>query len=279
MTMRMMSGILAAGAALVVAGGANAATVEVREAVARVVVIPEARNDIKVEILTTNPALPIEVKTRGSEIVIDGGLGNRITSCSGSAGKESVHVRGQGKVAYADMPQVVIRTPRDVHVRAGGAVFGSVGKSDNLTLSSLGCGNWTIANVTQDMHLNLAGSGDMATGTAASAVLNLSGSGDLLTKAIHGPLSIKLAGSGDIAAASADGTLQVSLAGSGDIVVSEGRASEADLNLAGSGDISFGGTAETLKARIVGSGDIHVHDVTGPVSKAVVGSGEIHVGT
>ena len=45
------------------------------------------------------------------------------------------------------MPQVVIRTPRDVNVDAGGAVFGSVGRSASLDLGNAGCGDWTIANV------------------------------------------------------------------------------------------------------------------------------------
>jgi hypothetical protein len=277
--MRMISGFLAAGAALALAGGANAATVEIRDAVARVVVIPEARNDIKVEMLSTNPALPLAVKSQGNEIVIDGNLGHRITNCSGIMGKVTVQVRGVGKVAYADMPQVVIRTPRDVHVRAGGAIFGSIGKTDSLELSNLGCGDWTVANVDHELRLNLAGSGDIASGSAGSAVLKLSGSGDVRTQAIRGPLSVSLAGSGDIVAASVQGPLDVTLAGSGDVVVAEGRASEADLNIAGSGDISFGGSAASLKARIAGSGDITVHQVTGPVSKAVVGSGEVHIGS
>lgn len=277
--MRMISGFLAAGAALALAGGAKAATVEIRDAVARVVVIPEARSDIKVEMLSVNPALPLEVKTQGSETVIHGNLGHRITNCSGVMGKVTVQVRGVGKMAYADMPQVVIRTPRDVHVRAGGAVFGSIGKTDSLELSNLGCGDWTVANVGHELRLNLAGSGDIASGSAGSAVLKLSGSGDVRTQAIRGPLSVSLAGSGDIVAASVQGPLDVTLAGSGDVVVAEGRASEADLNIAGSGDISFGGRAASLKARIAGSGDITVHQVTGPVSKAVLGSGEVHIGS
>lgn len=277
--MRMISGILVAGAALAAATGASAQTVEIRDAVARVIVIPEARSDIKVEMLSTNAGLPLEVKTRGEETIIDGDLGRRITSCSGAMGKVTVQVRGLGKVAYADMPQVVIRTPRDVHVRAGGAIFGSVGKTDSLELSNLGCGDWTVANVTHGLKLNLAGSGDMSSGSAGSAVLKLSGSGDVRTQAIHGPLNIILAGSGDIVAAGVEGPLQVSLAGSGDVVVANGQATEADLNLAGSGDIKFGGSATSLKARIAGSGDIRVREVTGPVAKAVVGSGEIHIGS
>lgn len=42
-------------AAAGLAGGAQAATVEVQDAVARVIVIPEARQDVKVEFLTTHP--------------------------------------------------------------------------------------------------------------------------------------------------------------------------------------------------------------------------------
>lgn len=277
--MRLITGLLAAGTALAAAGVANAQTVEIRDAVARVIVIPEARSDIKVEILSSNPSLPIEVKTRGDETVIDGGLGHRITSCSGVTGKVNVQVRGIGKVAYADMPQVVIRTPRDVHVRAGGAVFGSVGKTDSLELSNLGCGDWTIANVAHEMRLNLSGSGDMSSGTAGSAVLKLSGSGDVRTQAIQGPLSVTLAGSGDIVAAGVEGPLKVGLAGSGDVLIADGQAGEADLTIAGSGDINFGGSAGSLKASIAGSGDIRVRKVTGTVSKAVVGSGEIHIGS
>ena len=54
--MRLPIALLAAAAAL--AGGtAHAASVEVKDAVARVTVIPENRNDVKVEIVSQNPRL------------------------------------------------------------------------------------------------------------------------------------------------------------------------------------------------------------------------------
>ena len=56
-------------------------------------------------------------------------------------------MRGVGEVSWADMPQVVIRTPRDVDVDAGGAVCGTVGRSASLELGNAGCGDWTVANV------------------------------------------------------------------------------------------------------------------------------------
>jgi hypothetical protein len=62
------------------------------------------------------------------------------------------------------MPQVVIHTPRDVKVSAGGAVFGSVGRSATLDLDNAGCGDWTIANVEGTAKVSQAGSGDTRMG-------------------------------------------------------------------------------------------------------------------
>ena len=59
--MRLLAALAASSLALA-AGVAHAASVEIKDAVARVVVIPEARSDIKVEFLTTNPSLPLQVR-------------------------------------------------------------------------------------------------------------------------------------------------------------------------------------------------------------------------
>ena len=54
--------VITAGLGLALAAGAaQAAEVEIKDAVARVTVIPEARSDIKVEFLTTNSDLPLEI--------------------------------------------------------------------------------------------------------------------------------------------------------------------------------------------------------------------------
>ena len=52
--MRRVLMIAAATAATLAAGAASAASVEVRDAVARVTVIPENRTDIKVEVIQAN---------------------------------------------------------------------------------------------------------------------------------------------------------------------------------------------------------------------------------
>eukprot|EP01035_Chromulina_nebulosa_P060065 gene60065-82174_t len=51
--MRVLAGCIAA-AAVMAAGAAQAASIEIRDAVARVTVVPEARSDIKVEVTRPN---------------------------------------------------------------------------------------------------------------------------------------------------------------------------------------------------------------------------------
>ena len=164
--MRFLTVLTTASAMTLIAGAANAASVEVKDAVARVVVIPESRQDIKVEFLTTNPSLPLQVRSMGDKTIVDGNLDRKIKNCHGGDGKARVYVAGIGDIAYDDMPQIVVRMPRDAKVEAGGAVFGSVGKTASLELSNAGCGDWTVGNVAGKMSINVAGSGDTNTGAA-----------------------------------------------------------------------------------------------------------------
>lgn len=279
--MRLPTILTAASALALMAGAAsaaNAATVEVKDAVARVVVIPEDRGDIKVEFLTTNPSLPLQVRSMGGKTIVDGDLDRKIKSCNSSGGRTRVYVSGIGDVAYEDMPQIVIRTPKDAKVEAGGAVFGSVGKTASLELSNAGCGDWTVGNVAGKMNINVAGSGDTSTGSAGEASLRVAGSGDVRTQAVAGALEVSVAGSGDVDVASISGPLNVKIAGSGDVKISGGHASQVTTSIAGSGNVDFNGVAGSLTAKIAGSGDVHVKSVTGAVSKAIVGSGNVRVG-
>lgn len=272
--------IVASFGLVLTAGAAQAAPpeVEIKDAVARVTVIPEARSDIKVEFLSTNLKLPLQVRTSSGKVIIDGDLDRKIRSCKGEGASVRVQVAGVGEVAYADMPQVVIRTPRNVDIEAGGAIYGTVGKSESLDLSNAGCGDWTIANVAGQLKLNQTGSGDTFTGSAAGAVIHVAGSGDIKTMAIKGPLEISMAGSGDVRAASVDGPLNIKAAGSGDVKVAAGRVDAMSVAVAGSGDVDFGGVAQSLKARIAGSGDVRVREVKGEVSKTIMGSGAVTIG-
>lgn len=96
--------ILLAAAATALAGSAQAASVELKDAVLRVTVVPEDRTDIKVEVVRPNAELPLVISTVGDRTVIDGGLRRRIRSCNGMGEKAHVRVRGAGDVDWEEMP-------------------------------------------------------------------------------------------------------------------------------------------------------------------------------
>jgi len=301
--MRALLALSAAGAAILAAGAAQAApSVEIRNAVARVVVVPQARADVKVVFKSTNADLPLTIRTEGDKTIVDGNLGrpmgaDRIKNCMSLNGNVSVSVAGVGKVAWAAMPEVIVYVPMEAKVGAGGAVFGSVGRASSLQLSNTGCGDWTVGNVAGELKVNLAGSGDTRAGSAGVARIHLAGSGDVTLGGVGGDLTVKIAGSGDVTAGSVGGGLSVSTggsgdtevasvagavttstAGSGDVLIRRGRASALNVSTAGSGDVLFGGVAGSVNAKIAGSGDVRVSQVTGAISKSVVGSGEVVVG-
>jgi hypothetical protein len=268
-----------AAAGALTGGSAHGAAVEVRDAVARVTVIPEARNDVKVEVVRANPRLPITVRTAlGGEVVVDGRLDHRIRGCRKVDGRPSVTVTGLGEVGWDEMPEIIIHTPRAVDIAAGGAVFGSVGRSDKLTLSSAGCGDWMAGNVAGALRLSQAGSGDARIGRAAAAHVRIAGSGDVSVAHVAGPVQVEIAGSGDVEVAGVSGALTVNVAGSGDVSVASGRASAMNVSIAGSGDVDFGGVADSLKAQVTGSGDVRARRVTGQVEKRVIGHGMVKIG-
>lgn len=279
--MRILILTTAALSALAIAGAAtaaDAASVEVKNAVARVTVLPEARSDIKIDIIQANPRLPIQVRSFGGRTIVDGALGSRIRDCHGRGEAISVRVRGVGDVAWKDLPQIVIHTPRDVDLDAGGAVWGAVGRSASLKLGNAGCGDWTLANTEGELKLSQAGSGDTHAGSAASARVHVAGSGDVVLGDVKNSLDVDIAGSGDVSVASMSGPMKVHVAGSGDVKVGGGRATTMAVSVMGSGNVDFRGSADSLKATIAGSGDVRARQVTGQVSKTVMGSGGVTIG-
>jgi hypothetical protein len=278
-TIKMRSGWAFGAAGLLLAGPALAApSVEIKDAAVRVVVVPEARDDIKVQLASASRALPLIVRVQGQRTVVDGRLRHRISGCSAMFGRTMVRVRGLGQVSYDDLPQLVVHAPLDVRVGAGGAVFGSIGRARSVELSNEGCGDWTIANVEGDLKINEAGSGDVRAGRAGRLVIHVAGSGDVATRDIAGPAVVDIAGSGDVNVASVSGDLRASVAGSGDVKVAGGKAPNLVAHLAGSGDVDFEGEAGSVSAAIAGSGDVNVAKASGPVKKSVFGSGGVNIG-
>lgn len=278
--MRALTTLALVAAAVSAAGAASAApSVKIKDAVARVVVIPENRSDVKVEFLTTNPSLPLTVRQNGDEVIVDGDLRmNKINGCNSRNGKIWVKVRGVGEVSYDNFPQIAVRVPMDAKVQAGGAVFGDIGRSDSVKLGNAGCGDWTIANTKGKLEVAQAGSGDTKTGSAGVAEISIAGSGDVSTQAVAGDLEVNIAGSGDVSVASIAGKLDGNIAGSGNITVAGGRSRLVDVSVMGSGDVAFNGEADEVDVSVAGSGDVRIAKVNGPVKKHVAGSGDVIIG-
>lgn len=277
---------IAAAASPAAAETFDARRVELKDAVARVVVIVEDRSDVSIEVEPGRAALPaLQLRREGNKVVLDGGLRRDIRNCrSGPAYARqpgegaSVEVRNRGRIDMNDASLVVIRAPRDVQVDGGGAVFGSVGPgARSLELNAAGCGDWTVANVGGRMQLQIGGSGTVRAGTSSRLDVKIGGSGDVVAGAT-GDLEANIDGSGSIVVARAEGDADLAIGGSGDITVRGGRARNLSVAIAGSGDIDFRGEADQVDAAIVGSGDVRVSRVRGEVSRAVMGSGSVIIG-
>lgn len=265
--------------AAVAAGAAQASPgVEIRNAVARVTIVPEARSDVAVFVTRTNSRLPLRVTRVGDTVVVDGGLGFRNINCHALFGRPAVSVWGIGSIRFDDMPQVVVRMPRQARVGAGGGVFGAVGPGAGVDLANSGCGDWKVADQKGPLRVSMSGSGDVRAGDVGAAEVHISGSSDVYVRTAQGGLSAAVSGSGDINAATVNGPLRVRVGGSGDVRIHDGAVTDMNVSVAGSGDVHFGGVAQSLEANVAGSGDVSAARVTGPVSKHVAGSGDVSVG-
>ena len=332
-----------AGLAVLVCAGQAAAqagpVLMIRDAAVRVVVTPEARNTITATLSGGSGRLQRPtVRAEGANLVVDGGLHDRIRGCGsfsfsffghrrggdeerrGDAvrpnPRERVRIEGVGSVSLNELPLLDVRVPLDARVEAGGAVFGTVGRSRSVNLSTAGCGDWSVANTEGRLTVSQQGSGDVRAGATAGVDSHIRGSGNLEVAEVNGPLSVDISGSGDFSARRADGPMRTGIAGSGDvriddgvarglnvevrgsgdvdvaaaegevrlsthgsgdISVARGRASMVSVEVRGSGDVSFGGDAGTASVDIAGSGDVDLGRVSGPVNRSVHGSGDLTV--
>ena len=272
-------------AALAIASLAGTASAKEREprvvvknAVARVTVVPQDRADVQVVVKSHDPRLTLTVEKKGDRTIVDGDLKwNKIRNCRGTHETASADVKGVGTIAWKDMPEVIIYTPRNVDIGASGAVWGYIGRASSVDFANAGCGDWTIANVSGKLDISQAGSGDVLGGDAGGLDLSVAGSGDTRLKSVTGKADISIAGSGNVVMANLNGDLDVSIAGSGDIRIFGGQAPNLDVSVAGSGDVRFAGEATKVDANFVGSGNVWVTKA-GSVDTATVGSGAVHVG-
>jgi hypothetical protein len=273
--MQLRVTLLAAMAALS-AGTAQAATLEIDDALVRVTVIPEDRGDIRVEVTRPHAGLPLQVSTAGDRTVIDGGLERRLRDCD--RGRDaSFRVRGVGRVKWDEVPQVVVRTPRAVSVRSSGAVFGTVGRSASLDLRSSGCSGWTIADVAGPAAIHESGASTIRMGQSGRLDVRISGAAQFHATRVRG-MDVHLSGAGQVKVDELQGPMAAQVSGVGQVRVAQGRASNVRAGVSGIGQVAFDGEADALEASVSGMGTVRVRQVNGPVSRSVSGGGSVSVG-
>lgn len=269
--------VLLASAGAAGAASAETRSVELRDVVARVTVVPEDRADVKVEFLSANPKLPITVSNEGGRTIVDGGLDHRIRGCHRDSEHPSAHVRGVGRIGAGEMPQVVIRTPKDVVMTSDGAVFGSIGRSTSLEIQDSGCNTWTIADSAGDVRISESGAGAVRMGSAERLELHLSGAADVHAVRVRQGMTASLSGAGDVKVEDLSGPVKADVSGLGHVRAAGGHVTELRASVSGVGGMDFGGVADNLHASISGLGGIRVKQVTGSVTKSVSGLGHVTV--
>jgi hypothetical protein len=282
--MRRVLGLILAAICLAGASVAGAQTIAFKNIAARVVIIPEARSDVQVLFLKTNPRVPLRVvklfndTTQVQPADWTGWFWGPHMSCNDRDDQPTAHVPGLGEIAYDDLPQITVRVPMDAKVVAGGAIYGSAGRAQNLTLVIAGCGDWTVANVQDRLWVEFAGAGKLHTGSAGNMTLRIAGAATVTTTDVQNGLTLNVAGVGNVRVHNVSGPLDVHLAGGGDVRIDNGRATTMAVHIAGSGNVDYGGVADSLNANIAGSGEIRAAKVLGAVNKFIAGSGSVDVG-
>jgi len=237
---------------------ASAAELHLKDMIANVQIIPEARSDIQVTVTRTYAGLPPLKITRTADggVLVDGGLAHRLHTCGGL---RNVSLFGKPMIPKNAAPQLVVHAPLDLSIRANGRVEGQVGNARALTMDVGGCGDWKVGDVAGRLSLDASGLGDVRVGRTGQATVSLSGLGDVDLASVDGPLNIEASGMGDV-------------------LVRGGHATVMKASLSGMGDLSFKGVADSLDADASGMGEINVAKVTGPVRKSRSGLASIHVG-
>ncbi len=252
-----------------------AESVTVRDAAAILTVTAEDRADIAVTISGGAGLNTVRAILEGDTLILDGGY-RRSRGCQTRDGGLSVEIGGRD-VAAAELPQIAIKTPRDVRLSVSGAVSTRIGDAVGADLSLNSCADTRIGDVSGDLDANLAGSGDLIVAAVAGhSTLSIAGSGGAVV-AKAGDVEANVAGSGSTRFEEMTGDLKASIAGSGDLRVGAGRVGEAELSVAGSGDIRIDAPIEVLDAEVVGSGQVKVGPVGEVRKQSVWGSGEIHL--
>lgn len=251
----------------------QAGAIRLRHIAARVVVTPEDRTDVSIEIDNPGSAPTPQVSLEEGRLTIDGQLRGRIGSCS----EEGVDLRGYSFVPTEQMPLITIRTPRDLDLSFTGAGRAEIGATQALSLNINGCARANAGDVAAEADLDLNGSGQIVVAGAQHVSVDLNGSGDVRVETVRAGADAEVNGSGNVTIANLTGALSIDNRGSGSLSVGAGAVTGADIELFGSGQVTLGAPIERLNVSIFGSGDVEAPVAVGELEAEIFGSGDVRV--
>jgi hypothetical protein len=238
-----------------------------------VVVTPEDRTDVSIEIDNPGGAPTPEISLEDGRLTVDGQLRGRIGNCT----DEGADLRGYGFVNYDQMPGITIRTPRDLDLSFTGAGRADIGAANDLTLDVNGCAQANAADVAGEASVDLNGSGQVVIAGAQDALIDLNGSGHVRLETVRASVDAEVNGSGGVTIASLTGSLRMENRGSGSLEVLAGAVTEANIELFGSGQATLAAPTERLNVSIFGSGDVEAPVAVGELEAEIFGSGDVSV--
>lgn len=293
----MRAWLIGVAAAAAWTGAAAAQEVQMEGVVARVVVIPEARSNLEVNVQPGPAGLPpVRVRREGQRIVLEGGLD--VNHCNTNNGVTTVRTRDGRRLQLQSAPLVTIRAPRSLTISTRrGAIQGQVGPMQDLSLSSGGCSNWRLGDVSGQLQLTQSGGARTVAGQARSARLRASGGGSievgpvgaldagasgggrLQIGPVAGPLTADASGGGVIRVSSVSGPVSAEASGGGGVGIAGGRSGMLQASASGGGWVDHDGAAGGLSARASGGGRVEVATLNGPVrERSQSGGGRVIVG-
>lgn len=247
--------------------------IDIRNAAARIVVTPEDRQDILLQISNSGRVPTPTITLRAGHLIVDGRLRGRVGSCR----EGEVSVGGYGEIATAELPQIQVRVPMHAIVSVGGANITEIGPSQSLNGDFAGCGQVTIADVSETLTLDVAGGPSVRAGAAADLDLDLAGGGDVTVGAISQHAAVSIGGGGDIVLASLNGGFSSEIAGAGSVRVESGAVTNGAIEIAGAGHVHVAAPMQQLSVEIAGAGDVDVPAVVGELDVEIAGSGNVRV--
>ncbi|MBV9990152.1 MAG: DUF2807 domain-containing protein [Alphaproteobacteria bacterium] len=139
----------------------------------------------------------------------------------------------------------------------------TIGRVRNAKISMAGSGKIQMSDVMGDLHLEIAGSGNVKANSAKSVSADIAGSGSGSLGAINGGLDLDIAGSGDFNAAKVNGPVRVDIVGAGSVNIPQGVANPLHVDIMGAGNFVFGGEAVDPHISAVGSGRVKLRAYKG----------------